>query len=72
MKTLSRSELKNVMGGLGGGWAICTFCASIGCNLPSITYDGSDSAAANDAQAQADKACYANDCCENVDCPGAD
>ena len=72
MKTLSRSELKNVMGGLANpGWAICVFCASSDCNVPRITYDPTDAEAACEAQEQADRACYALDCCENVDCEGA-
>ncbi len=68
MKTLSRGEMKNVL----GGFALdhCTW-SGLCANPPSINYTEGEGWAADRAQAAADAWCYANDCCTNVDCPGA-
>ena len=62
MKQLSRNEMKNVMGGV--ATATCTYTMAPGYSAQG----GSCSGTASECQAAADKWCWSNDKCENVDC----
>jgi hypothetical protein len=76
MRTLSRAELKTVMGGKLPGQGYCSYFGTCTTWPPSPEYDPDDPAAANEAQAIADEECSLNttykSCCTTVDCPGAD
>lgn len=71
---LSRSEMKNVVGGkLPAGQATCAFFGSCisysGANTG--PYDPDNTALANNYQTSGDEWCEAHDCCTKADCPGA-
>ena len=68
---LSRSEMKNVVGGK--GLATCTFNGSCTAytGAPTQNYDPQDTGVANNMQADADTWCLARACCTGADCSGA-
>jgi hypothetical protein len=68
-RLLTRSEMKNLIGGSAFIKAQCQFS---GC-APSVTisYSIDNTNAANFAQQESDAFCCDHDCCETVNCPGA-